>query len=199
VDTKRIGLWGGSYAANLTALGLGAGVPSFSRRGSGSATAVHDWRTERRCSCRPTITAVQQEALRLALDSSPMAHIQGWRSAGPFLVHGDDDPDVAFGQTVQLVEALRRKGVEFEQLVFPDEVHDFLTHARWLRPFRAAAAFLDQHLSAPAALDRANRPRSRPKASAKFRTRRTGNFYIVLSRPGAQISRGPGKEIPAAQ
>jgi dipeptidyl aminopeptidase/acylaminoacyl peptidase len=47
------------------------------------------------------------------------------------------------------VEALRGQGVEFEQLVFPDEVHGFLTQSRWLEAFRAAADFLDRKLSGP--------------------------------------------------
>ena len=145
VDAKRIGLWGGSYGGYLTALGLARASELFAA--GVDLHGVHDWRTETRLFLPSDDHAVQQEALRLALDSSPMAHIQGWTSP-VLLVHGDDDPDVAFGQTVQLVEALRRKGVEFEQLIFPDEVHDFLTHARWLEAFRAAATFLDTHLAA---------------------------------------------------
>ena len=55
------------------------------------------------------------------------------------LIHGDDDRNVPFTETVSLVAALRRQGVEFEQLVFPDEVHDFLLHADWLRAYAATA------------------------------------------------------------
>ena len=36
--------------------------------------------------------------------------------------------------------------VELEELVFPDEIHDFLMHAHWLRAYHAAAEFLDRHL-----------------------------------------------------
>ncbi|MCL5746080.1 MAG: prolyl oligopeptidase family serine peptidase, partial [Acidobacteria bacterium] len=77
--------------------------------------------------------------------SSPLANVRGWRSP-VLLIHGDDDRNVEFRQTVQLAEALRQQGVEFEQLVFPDEVHEFLTHARWLQAFRAAANFLERKL-----------------------------------------------------
>jgi dipeptidyl aminopeptidase/acylaminoacyl peptidase len=41
---------------------------------------------------------------------------------------------------------LRNQGVEFEQLIFPDEIHDFLRHEDWLRAYRASADFLDRHL-----------------------------------------------------
>ena len=59
---------------------------------------------------------------------------------------GDDDRNVPFSQTVDLVAALRKQGVEFEQLVFPDEVHGFLTHHSWIRAFQAAAEFLERRL-----------------------------------------------------
>ena len=62
------------------------------------------------------------------------------------LIQGDDDCNVAFNQTVRLAEALCKQGVEFEQLVFPDEVHDFLTHATWLEAYHAAADFFERHL-----------------------------------------------------
>jgi len=47
---------------------------------------------------------------------------------------------------VDLAEALRREGVPFEQLVFPDEVHDILIHARWVETYAAAADFFDRML-----------------------------------------------------
>ena len=62
------------------------------------------------------------------------------------LIQGDDDRNVAFAQTVQLAEALRKQGVPFEQLIFPDEVHDFLVHADWLAAYRAADEFLARYL-----------------------------------------------------
>jgi dipeptidyl aminopeptidase/acylaminoacyl peptidase len=76
-----------------------------------------------------------------------MAWLEGWRS--PVLViHGDDDRNVAFSQTVTLVEALRMRGVAVEQLIFPDEVHSFLTWGHWLDAYRATADFFDRKLAA---------------------------------------------------
>ena len=62
------------------------------------------------------------------------------------VLHGDDDRNVPFSETIDLVAALRKQGVEFEQLVFPDEVHSFTTYARWLQAYRASADFLERHL-----------------------------------------------------
>jgi dipeptidyl aminopeptidase/acylaminoacyl peptidase len=40
------------------------------------------------------------------------------------LVHGDDDRNVPFQQTTDLVEKLRAQNVTFEELIIPDEIHD---------------------------------------------------------------------------
>ena len=74
-----------------------------------------------------------------------MASIKDWRSP-VLLIHGDDDRNVPFSESVDLVEALRKQGVEFEQLIFPDEVHGFLLHANWLAAYRTTADFFDRKL-----------------------------------------------------
>ena len=85
------------------------------------------------------------EEERLAFESSPMARIDDWHS--PVLViHGDDDRNVNFSETVDLVEALRERKVEVEQLIFPDEIHDFLRYASWLKAYQTAAEFFDRRL-----------------------------------------------------
>jgi dipeptidyl aminopeptidase/acylaminoacyl peptidase len=49
---------------------------------------------------------------------------------------------------VDLTARLREKGVEIEQLIFPDEIHDFLLHRSWLVAYHAASDFFDRHLKA---------------------------------------------------
>ena len=51
-----------------------------------------------------------------------------------------------FGETLLMMEALRKQGVEAELLVIPDEIHGFVRHESWLRAYHAAAVFLDRHL-----------------------------------------------------
>jgi len=41
-------------------------------------------------------------------------------------VRGDDDRDVPFQKTTDLVVKLRAQNVAFEQLIIPDEIHDLL-------------------------------------------------------------------------
>jgi dipeptidyl aminopeptidase/acylaminoacyl peptidase len=136
VDRSRIGAWGGSYGGYLTAMALARDSNAF--RAGVDFHGVHNWATELRIP--PT-----DPDYKLAYDSSPMAFVKGWRSPA-LLIAGDDDPDVQFNQTVVLAGALRKQNVEIEELVFPDEVHDFLLHRSWVAAYEAAARFLSQHL-----------------------------------------------------
>ena len=51
------------------------------------------------------------EARYLAYKSSPVASVATWRSPVLF-IHGDDDRNVPFQQTTELVEKLRAQKVE---------------------------------------------------------------------------------------
>jgi dipeptidyl aminopeptidase/acylaminoacyl peptidase len=139
VDPKRIGLWGGSYGGYLTALGLSRASNLFAA--GVDFHGVHDWSAEL-TSDGLTLDAA---TARLAFESSPLSSVSTWRSP-VLLIHGDDDRNVPFHQTVALVEALRKQGVEFQELIFPDEIHGFLTEKRWLQAYHAAADFLGKHL-----------------------------------------------------
>jgi dipeptidyl aminopeptidase/acylaminoacyl peptidase len=144
VDPNRIGLWGGSYGGYLTALGLARASDLFAC--GVDLHGVHDWNLEFENRTPPyDPTGRLDAAARLAWESSPLASVQTWRSP-VLLVQGDDDRNVPFTEMVRLVEALRKQGVEFRQLVFPDEIHDFLRHRTWLAAYHAASDFFDQHL-----------------------------------------------------
>jgi dipeptidyl aminopeptidase/acylaminoacyl peptidase len=138
VDDKRIGLWGGSYGGFLTAMGLARNSDIFAA--GVDFHGVHDW--SQRVGGAPWATG---SLAQLGRESSPMASVEKWKSP-VLLIHGDDDRNVAFSQTVMLVRRLRDLNVEFEQLVFPDEVHDFLRHDHWLQAYHASADFFDKHL-----------------------------------------------------
>ncbi|MFN2532245.1 MAG: prolyl oligopeptidase family serine peptidase [Pyrinomonadaceae bacterium] len=143
VDAQRIGLWGGSYGGYLTAMGLSRASDLFAA--GVDMHGVHDWNIVIRNFVPAYDPAAKPEAARLAFESSPMSSVMTWRSP-VLLIHGDDDRNVPFSETVHLVEALRKQGVEFEQLIFPDEIHDFLRHGDWLRAYHASADFFDRHL-----------------------------------------------------
>ncbi len=144
VDAKRIGVYGGSYGGLLTAQALA--------RASGLYAAgvdmmgVHDWSSTGGSAATPNLDPdKQRDQKRLAFESSPMAAMSTWKSP-VLLIHGDDDRNVAFNQTVILTEALRAQGVPFEELIFPDEVHDFLWFEHWIVGLKAADEFFDRKL-----------------------------------------------------
>jgi dipeptidyl aminopeptidase/acylaminoacyl peptidase len=142
VDPARIGLWGGSYGGYLTALGLARASDLFAA--GVDMHGVHDWNTEIPTFASSYKATERPDAARLAWESSPLSSISTWRSP-VLLIQGDDDRNVPFAETVDLAEALRKQGVQFEQLVFPDEIHDFLLHRNWLAAYRASIEFFDKH------------------------------------------------------
>jgi dipeptidyl aminopeptidase/acylaminoacyl peptidase len=141
VDPKRIGAWGLSYGGVMTALAL-ARYPDDFAAGVDIA-GVHNWKT-----FIPQLTQPGQPeaAAELALQSSAMGSIRNWR-APVLIIQGDDDRAVDFAQMTELVQALRSETkVEPEQLVIPDEVHDFILYRSWVTVFRATHEFLERHL-----------------------------------------------------
>jgi dipeptidyl aminopeptidase/acylaminoacyl peptidase len=67
------------------------------------------------------------------------------------LIHGDDDRNVAFSQTVDLARRLETRGVPFEEMVIVDDTHHFMRHANQMRVDAAIAAFFERRLVAPMA------------------------------------------------
>jgi dipeptidyl aminopeptidase/acylaminoacyl peptidase len=151
VDPAHIGLWGGSYGGYLTALGLARASNLFAA--GVDFHGVHDWSARSPANApnaaaaaeSASSTEARQEAARVAFESSPMAAVRTWRSP-VLLIHGDDDRNVNFSETVALAAALRQQGVYFEQLIIPDEIHGFLRHQSWLRAYHAAVDFFRRKL-----------------------------------------------------
>jgi dipeptidyl aminopeptidase/acylaminoacyl peptidase len=144
VDRKRIGIWGGSYGGLLTALALSRNSDVFAA--GVDFHGVHDWSTllGRRASGAEEAPDYK-DAVKLAYDSSPVATVVQWRSP-VLLIHGDDDRNVPFQQTNDLVQRLRKQNVAFEEVIFPDEIHDFLMWGSWVRGYQATADFFGKKL-----------------------------------------------------
>lgn len=144
VDPARIGLWGGSYGGFLTALGLARASDLF--KAGVDIHGVHDWNVVVGNFAQAYDPQKRDAFAKLAFQSSPMAAIDSWRS--PVLViHGDDDRNVPFSETVDLVQQLRKRNVEVEQLIFPDEVHGFLLHRNWIRAFERTSEYFARRLT----------------------------------------------------
>lgn len=143
VDAGKIMPWGGSYGGYLTAHAL-AQAPGKFLAGS-DIHGVHDWNRT-----IPTFASWYKpekfpEMAELAFKSSPMNYVENWKDP-VILIHGDDDRNVIFEESVELIEILRNQGVHVEQLVFPDEVHSFLLHKNWVAAYEATYRFFEEQM-----------------------------------------------------
>ncbi|MDI9880326.1 S9 family peptidase [Flectobacillus longus] len=143
IDGAKIGLWGGSYGGYLTALGLAKASDLFAA--GVDIHGVHDWNVVVKNFIPNYDANKRAEWAKVAYQSSPMPYINSWKSP-VLLIHGDDDRNVPFSETVTIAEALRKNDVYMEQLIFPDEVHSFLLYQNWLSAYKATASFFDKFL-----------------------------------------------------
>ncbi len=145
VDPKHVGIWGGSYGGLLTAQALARNSDMFAA--GVDFHGVHEWAAEDNAAAdwmKGTL-AEQEKIAATAHASSPMGDVKKWKSP-VLLIHGDNDGNVAFNQTPLLADALRAEGVPVEELIFPDEIHEFLLHKDWLKAYGAEAAFFEREL-----------------------------------------------------
>ncbi|HEV8504041.1 MAG TPA: prolyl oligopeptidase family serine peptidase [Chitinophagaceae bacterium] len=143
VDGNKIALWGGSYGGYLTAHGLAQASNLFAC--GVDIHGVHNWNTE-----IPTFApwydyAKYPAIAKKAFESSPEYFVKGWKSP-VLMIHGDDDRNVPFSESVNMAELLRKQGVHVEELVLPDEVHGFLLHKNWLKAYNATFEFIERQL-----------------------------------------------------
>ena len=141
VDPKRVGLWGGSYGGYLAAMGLAHNSDLFAA--GVDLHGVHDWSAFKEEF--PADAPDHEAAVKLAFQSSPNAAIATWKSP-VLLIQGDDDRNVEFSQTVDLLQRLRAQKVHVEELIFPDEIHGFLLWKSWIRAYGATAEFFGRQL-----------------------------------------------------
>jgi dipeptidyl aminopeptidase/acylaminoacyl peptidase len=142
VDADRIGIWGGSYGGYLTAMGLAHNSDIF--KVGVDYHGVHDWSLFLSSWVGRAAPRYEKgdrdEAMKVAFESSPDSAVDGWKSP-VLLIHGDDDRNVQFQQTVDLARRLEARHLPFEELVIPNDIHGFLRHDSWLRADKANAEF----------------------------------------------------------
>lgn len=126
VDPRRIGIWGLSYGGLLTSQALARNSDIFVA--GVDLSGVH-------------LYGNIIDSTNLAFKSSAVGAIDGWKSP-VFLVHGDDDRNVDFAQTVGLVQLLRARNIYYELTVIPDDTHESMIHANWVDTFNRMGVFL---------------------------------------------------------
>ncbi|HLK57901.1 MAG TPA: alpha/beta fold hydrolase [Chthonomonadaceae bacterium] len=150
VDPERIGIWGGSYGGYLAALALARNSELFAA--GVDFCGVHDWTGSLKSLVVELQTRVEKRdldgALQLAWNSSPVSVVATWKSP-VLLIHGDDDRNVRFQQSIDLAIRLQEAGVEVEELVFPDDTHALRCYRNALRANQALIRFFGRRFGMP--------------------------------------------------
>jgi dipeptidyl aminopeptidase/acylaminoacyl peptidase len=128
VDPSRVGIWGLSYGGLLTSQALARNSDIFVA--GADLAGVH-------------LYGNVLDSAALSYQSSAISQIDKWKSP-VFLVHGDDDRNVDFAQTVGLVQLLRARNIHYELVVIPDDLHESMVHARWIDTFNRMGDFLQR-------------------------------------------------------
>jgi dipeptidyl-peptidase 4 len=126
VDAARVGIWGLSYGGLLTSQALARNSDMFVA--GVDLAGVH-------------LYGQSLADTALSYKSSAISAIDGWKSP-VFLLQGDDDRNVDFGQMVGLVQLLRAHNVYYELTVIPDDQHESMIHANWVTTFTKMSDFL---------------------------------------------------------
>ncbi|HZY82283.1 MAG TPA: prolyl oligopeptidase family serine peptidase [Cyclobacteriaceae bacterium] len=135
VDAARIGVYGGSYGGFLTALALGRDSKLFAA--GVDIHGVHDFVTGRAVLSPPADRYEKApdlaKAIEVAWQSSPVAYVSTWKSP-VLIIHGDDDRNVRFNQSTDLVRRLEKKGdVSMETMVIVDDTHHWMKHSNAIK------------------------------------------------------------------
>ena len=141
IDGGRIGIQGWSYGGYMTALAMTKGADHFK---AGICVApVTNWRyydsiyTER-------FMRTPQENAEGYDDNSPINHVD--KMHGPFLlVHGSADDNVHFQNSMEMVDALVKAGVDFDFFAYPNRNHGIYGGNTRLHLFEMMLGFVKEH------------------------------------------------------
>lgn len=142
IDPDRIGIWGWSYGGYMTALAM-LKYPDAFRAGAGVAP-VTDWKnydthyTEERLG----LPQEEQEAYE---QGSPVSYADSLKNH-LLLIHGMGDDNVHFQDTVQLVDALVKTGVDFEVMFYPSGKHGIRADESRIHLFRKITRHFERYL-----------------------------------------------------
>jgi dipeptidyl aminopeptidase/acylaminoacyl peptidase len=152
-DPDRVGIFGGSYGGYATLVGVSftpdrfaaavdvvgiSNLASFMRTLPPAADLTNNWF---RYVGDPTDP--EQEADMLA--RSPISRVDDIRTP-LMVVQGANDIRVVQAESESIVEALRRRGVDVDYLVFPDEGHQPINPENLITMARATEDFFARHL-----------------------------------------------------
>lgn len=145
VDADKIGVYGGSYGGYLTNMALAKDSKLFaagvSIHGMGDLTVDNEKQTPEKFGKAPDAALAE----KVMWESSPVAHIDGWKSP-VLLIHGDDDRNVHFSQSTDVYKRLKQKNIPVESLVIVDDTHHFMKYENQMKVNQAIADFFVKQL-----------------------------------------------------
>jgi dipeptidyl aminopeptidase/acylaminoacyl peptidase len=141
VDPSKIGIYGGSYGGYLTALALARDSKLFAA--GVDIHGVHDW------VINASIVAANEryekapdyeKAVKVAWQSSPVSSISSWTSP-VMIIHADEDRNVRFNQSVDLINRLSKTKVKVETLMIVDDTHHWMKHSNAVLVYQSVADY----------------------------------------------------------
>ena len=135
INSAKVGVFGGSYGGFLTAMALAKNSDVF--KAGVDIHGVHNRLRDRDPNSSRTA--------RLNWDSSPSRWVDSWKSP-VLLIHGDDDGNVDFSQSIDLYKRLKVRNIDVETLVLPDENHHWQLFENLLKVKTATVDFLIRKL-----------------------------------------------------
>ncbi|MDB5277991.1 MAG: peptidase [Ferruginibacter sp.] len=142
VDSKKIGIYGGSYGGYLTAMALAKDSKLFAA--GVDIHGVHDW-----ASRSGLLTAYNEKyekapdldkALKTAWLSSPIPYMKTWKSP-VLIIHADDDRNVQFNESVDIINRLEKQHVPYETIMIADDTHHWMKWENAVTVYGAVAEF----------------------------------------------------------
>ncbi len=147
VDANKIGVYGGSYGGFLTAMALAKDSELFAA--GVDIHGVHDWDGSDRItmlySDKFEKAPDYEKAIETAWLSSPVSQLATWKSP-VLIIHGDDDRNVRFNQSTDLINRLEKQGVRYETLMVVDDTHHWMKWSNAVKVYQAVADFFVREL-----------------------------------------------------
>ncbi len=146
VDPAKLVIYGHSYGGHIVSNALARS--NLYRAGVDSA-GVGDWVAEMEedaGGALPLTIPQRLVAEQSAYESSAISVVERWGDAPLLLLHGDDDGSAAMRQSIELYQALRRRGKTVEALVLPGEQHGVQTLELQRLYVRSIESFLERQL-----------------------------------------------------
>jgi dipeptidyl aminopeptidase/acylaminoacyl peptidase len=147
-DKKMVAAWGGSYGGFMTMATITEAPEIFGA--ACNVVGIVNFQTflEK--------TKDYRRKLREA-EYGPLSDPEFLKSVSPIykadridmplmIAHGLNDPRVPINEAMQIAVALKKRGVDVEELYFPDEGHGFAKEENRLLYYKELAKFFDRHL-----------------------------------------------------